>query len=422
MILTIGIVLGIIQSRFILTISMLKKNISIIGSGPSALMLAATLNEEVYDVTIYERNFAPGRKFLVAGEGGFNLTHSENMEQFINRYTPPDFLEKSLRSFTNTDFCNWLKKIKIETYTGSSKRIFPVKGIKPIEVLNAVLNELKRKKVQIKTQHTWKGWNEKGELLLNHNGEDLFVQADSIIFALGGASWSKTGSDGQWFELFKNKNIEALPFQPSNCAYKINWDAKFLEISEGQSLKNISVSCGDIEKKGELVITEFGLEGGAVYALSPEIRKQLNATKTAIIFIDLKPGFTQPEIQNKLSTKGNKSYAKLLKDGLNLSDTQLALLKTVLTKEDFINIEQLSCKIKKLPLTISAMGSIDEAISTVGGISLNEVDNTFQLIKIPNHYVIGEMLDWDAPTGGYLLQACFSMGFYLGENLNRKIK
>jgi uncharacterized flavoprotein (TIGR03862 family) len=401
---------------------MLKKSIVILGSGPSALMLAATLKEEIYNVTIYEQNFAPGRKFLVAGDGGFNLTHSEDIEQFINRYTPVQFLEKSLRFFTNIDLCGWLKKIKIDTYVGSSKRIFPVKGIKPIEVLKAVLNELKRKNVQLKTQHTWKGWNEKGELLITHNEENLVVKADIVVFALGGASWSKTGSDGQWVELFENKNIDIIPFQPSNCAYEINWETKFIEAMEGQSLKNISVSCMDKEKKGEVVITKTGLEGGAVYALSPEIRKQQNENKTASVFIDLKPSFTLSDIQNKLSVKGNKSYTKLLIDELNISDTQLALLKTVLTKEEFVSREQLAYKIKKLPLTITGMTSIDEAISTVGGISLNEVDDTFQLNKMPNHYVIGEMLDWDAPTGGYLLQACFSMGFYLGEKLNRKMK
>jgi predicted flavoprotein YhiN len=174
------------------------------------------------------------------------------------------------------------------------------------------------------------------------------------------------------------------------------------------------------EKKGELVVTRTGLEGSAVYALSPEIRQQLNENKTATIFIDLKPAFTLPDVQQKLSAKGNKSYTKLLQDELKLSNVQLSLLKTILTKEEFTDMNQLACKIKKLPLIITGMGPIDEAISTVGGIALNEVDNTFQLVKMPNHYVIGEMLDWDAPTGGYLLQACFSMGFYLGKNLNEK--
>ena len=396
----------------------MKKSIAIIGSGPSSLLLAAMLNEKKFDVTIYESNAAPARKFLVAGDGGFNLTHSEDLEQFISRYTPSTFLEKSIRAFSNKDLCNWLKSIGIETYTGTSKRIFPVKGIKPIDVLNAILNGLKTKNVQLKTNHIWKGWNSNNELLIRHNDEELNIKADVIIFALGGASWGKTGSDGSWKELFKNKNIEIIPFQASNCTVEIKWDKTFLEHAEGKWLKNISISCDDKEKKGELVITKFGVEGSAVYALSPQIRKQLNENNSAQILIDLKPIFTLEEIKNKLADKGNKSYSKLLQDKLNLSEIQIALLKTILTKEEFTDTDILAEKIKHLPLQITGLAPIDEAISTVGGIALNEVDEYFQLSKLPHHYVIGEMLDWDAPTGGYLLQACCSMGWYLAAKLN----
>ena len=396
----------------------MKKSITIVGSGPSALLLAAMLDEKKFDVTIYEKNAAPARKFLVAGDGGFNLTHSEDLEQFIARYTPSRFLENSIRAFTNTDLCNWLKKIGIDTYIGTSKRIFPVKGIKPIDVLNAILNELKNKNVQLKTNHTWKGWNSNNELLFSHNEEELIIKTDVVVFALGGASWSKTGSDGSWKELFEKKNIEMIPFQPSNCAVEIKWNEVFLANAEGKWLKNISISCDGKEKKGEFVITKFGIEGSAVYALSPQIRKLLNENNTAQIFIDLKPIFTLEEIKNTLADKGNRSYTKLLQDKLNLTDIQIALLKTILTKEEFINIELLAGKIKQLPLQITAMAPIDDAISTVGGISLNEANEYFQLKKLSNHYVIGEMLDWDAPTGGYLLQACFSMGWYLAAKLN----
>lgn len=396
----------------------IKKSVAIIGSGPSALMLAAMLDDEKFDVTIYERNAAPARKFLVAGDGGFNLTHSEELEQFISRYTPSTFLESSLRAFSNTDLRNWLKKIGIETHIGTSKRVFPVKGIKPIDVLNAILTELKNKNVNLKTNYIWKGWNDNNELLLSHEEEELTVKTDLVVFALGGASWSKTGSDGSWKELIEKKNIEIVPFQASNCAVEIKWEKTFLANAEGKWLKNISISCDDKEKNGELVITKFGMEGSAVYALSPQIRKQLNEGKSAQLFIDLKPIFTLEEIKNKLVDKGNRSYTKLLQDGLNLSDIQIALLKTILSKEEFTNLDLLAEKIKHLPLQITGLAPIDEAISTVGGISLNEVDEYFQLKKLPQHYAIGEMLDWDAPTGGYLLQACFSMGWYLASKLN----
>ena len=397
---------------------MSKKSIAIIGGGPAALMLAATLNKDLFDVTVYERNFAPARKFLVAGDGGFNLTHSENIEDFVTRYTPIGFLEKSLRSFTNDDLRKWLSKIGIETYVGTSKRVFPIKGIKPIDVLNAFLEVLKKNKVEIKTQHNWIGWNKKNELVFSTPEKEINVSADFVVFALGGASWKKTGSDGCWKDLLEEKNIKVLDFGPSNCAYGISWDKTFLTTTEGESLKNISVTCDGISKKGELVITGFGVEGGAIYALSPQIRKQLSENKTAEIFIDLKPTLNEEEIRTKLATKGNKSQTKLLTDVLNLSPAQIALVKIVLTKEEFTHIDLLAKKLKEIPLQIISSAPIDEAISTVGGISLEEVDENFQFKKLPNYYAIGEMLNWDAPTGGYLLQACFSMGFFVGEKFN----
>jgi uncharacterized flavoprotein (TIGR03862 family) len=396
----------------------MKKSIAIIGSGPAALMLAATLDETLFDVTIYERNFAPARKFLVAGDGGFNLTHSEALEQFINRYTPSTYLEKSLCLFSNLDLQNWLRQIGIETYVGSSKRIFPVKEIKPIQVLNAILNELKNKNVQLKMKHEWKGWNDRNEIVFKNESDEIIVKADLVVFALGGASWSKTGSDGMWTSYFKMKNIEIVSFQSSNCAYQIHWDENFIDHAEGQAMKNISVFCNGKEKKGEIVITRFGIEGGSVYALSPEIRKQLNENKIATVFIDLKPSLTLETIKSKLTSIGNRSISKALSDYVKLSKLQIALLKSILSKDNFTDANVLSENIKRLPISILGLAPIDEAISTVGGISLLETDEYFQLKKLPNQYAIGEMLDWDAPTGGYLLQACFSMGSYLADRLN----
>jgi uncharacterized flavoprotein (TIGR03862 family) len=399
-----------------------RKTIAIIGSGPSAMMLAAFLDGKANEITIYEKNFAPGRKFLVAGDGGFNLTHSEDLELFISRYTPSWFLEKSLRSFTNKDLCGWLKNIGIETYTGSSKRIFPVKGIKPIDVLNAILKELKKNNVLLKTQHKWIGWNEDNKLLFRHDKQEIIVSADIIVFALGGASWGKTGSDGTWTDLMEAKGIKIIPFKASNCAYEIKWDRELLKVSEGKIIKNITLTCGDKEKPGEVVITRFGLEGGAVYALSPEIRKQLNENKKAIIYMDLKPVFSLDEIKERLRGRGNRSYSKLLEEELHLTEVQIALLKSVLTKEEYTNKDLLPERIKRLPLQILNAAPVDEAISTVGGIALDEVDGNFQLKQLSGNYVIGEMLDWDAPTGGYLLQGCFSMGHYLAEYINKQKK
>lgn len=385
----------------------MKTSIAIIGGGASALMLAAQLNDAKFDVTIYESNSAVGRKFLVAGDGGFNLTHSEELEKFISRYTPSDFLKNSIAAFTNSDLRDWLKSIGIETFIGSSKRVFPVEGIKPIDVLNAILKELKKKNVEIKTNYKWKGF------------DDTEVKANITIFALGGSSWKVTGSDGNWTSYFTEKGIEVIPFQASNCAYQVNWKNEFISITEGRSLKNISVKCHVIARKGELVITKFGLEGGAIYALSPEIRAHLNKEGFAKVFIDLKPSLSVEQIKDKFRARGNRTIKKLLIDRLNFDDTQIELLKTVLSKEDFTNLETLAQKIKELPIIINSAAPLDDAISTVGGVSLNEIDENFQLKKLPNYFCIGEMLDWDAPTGGYLLQGCFSMGYYLAQHLNK---
>lgn len=397
----------------------MRKSIAIIGGGASSLMLAATLDTEKFDIAIYERNFAPGRKFLVAGDGGFNLTHSENFSEMINRYTPSSFFFPIINNFTNTDLQRWLRSIGIETYIGSSKRIFPVKGIKPITVLNAFLNVLEQKKVKIETLHEWKGWTDDHFLIFANNGSAITIKPDLTIFALGGGSWKVTGSDGSWASYLKNVGIQINPFHASNCSYEINWSTAFLETAEGKSLKNISVQCNALEKKGELVITKFGLEGGAIYALSPEIRKDLQQNGKAVIFIDLKPQLDAATVLHVLRNRGHKSLSKQLQNELNINELQLALLKSTLSKEEFTDSDALAIKIKKLPLTITAAAPIDESISTVGGIDLNEIDQHFELKKIKNHFAIGEMLDWDAPTGGYLLQACFSMGYSLAKYLNK---
>ncbi len=384
----------------------MKTSIAIVGGGSAALMLAAQLDETKFDVTIYESNSALGRKFLVAGDGGFNLTHSEELEKFISRYTPSEFFKSIITSFSNNDLREWLRKIGIETFVGSSKRVFPVEGIKPIDVLNAILDEFKRKNVVIKTNFKWKGF------------DDTEIKANITVFALGGSSWKVTGSDGAWTKHFSEKGIDIIPFQASNCAYEVKWKDEFISITEGRSLKNIYVKCDAKERKGELVITKFGLEGGAIYALSPEIRKHLNKEGFAKVYLDLKPSLTVEQIKDKFRARGNRTIKKLLIDRLNFDDTQIDLLKTLLSKEEFTNLEELAKKIKQLPITLASAAPIDEAISTVGGIALSEVDEHFQLKKLPNTYCIGEMLDWDAPTGGYLLQGCFSMGYCLAQHLN----
>ena len=394
----------------------MKKSIAIIGGGPSALFAAAFLDTNKFDVTIYEKKKSLGRKFLVAGDGGFNLSHGESIDKMIARYTPTSFLKNALLNFTNDDLRNWLLSIAIPTFVGSSNRIYPEKGIKPITVLTNIKQFLIDKNIQFLYNYEWKDWSDKSEFIFNDN---KIVRADYTIFSLGGASWKITGSEGNWTDNFKEKDINTLPFLPANCAYNINWKGNFISKNEGQPLKNIALSCLDKKQKGELVITKFGLEGNAIYALSPQIQSQLTANKKPVIYLDLKPTIELATIQKKIKDS-HLRITDILKKILRLSLPQIALLKTILTKEEYINKNNIAEKIKALPLVIEAAATLDEAISTTGGISLNEVTENFELKKLKNNYCIGEMLDWNAPTGGYLLQACFSMGTYVAKHLNEK--
>ncbi|QXP74571.1 TIGR03862 family flavoprotein [Tenacibaculum sp. AHE15PA] len=394
----------------------MKKSIAIIGGGPSALFAAAFLDTNKFDVTIYEKKKSLGRKFLVAGDGGFNLSHGEAIHKMITRYTPTSFLKNALLNFTNDDLRNWLLSIAIPTFVGSSNRIYPEKGIKPITVLTNIKQFLSHKNIQFVYNYEWKGWNDKSELIFNEN---KINKVDYTIFSLGGASWKITGSEGNWTDSFKEKDINTLPFLPANCAYNINWKSDFISKNEGQPLKNIALSCLDKKQKGELVITKFGLEGNAIYALSPQIQSQLSANIKPVIYLDLKPMFTFTEVAKKINNSHLRT-TDILKKILKLSAPQIALLKTVLTKEEYINKNSIAEKIKALPLVIESAAPLNEAISTTGGIPLSEVNENFELKKLKNNYCIGEMLDWNAPTGGYLLQACFSMGASIAKHLNEK--
>jgi uncharacterized flavoprotein (TIGR03862 family) len=392
----------------------MKKKIAIIGGGPSAFLLAAFLDAEKFTVMLYEKNKTFGRKFLVAGKGGFNLTHSDAIDWLAKRYTPSGFLDNSLQSFTNVDFRDWLDQIGIPTYIGSSKRVYPKEGIKPIEVLNAIARALTEKGVVIKYEHTFSGWNDSDKPIIN----DIPIQADYTVFSLGGGSWKVTGSDGRWLDTFSKKGIKTKTFQASNCGFEINWNPVFIEKHEGTPLKNIAVSCSNIIQKGEAVITNFGLEGNAIYGLSPQIREQLAAKLKATIYTDFKPSMPLEKLYAKIKSSKYRNTTEVLKKELKLSVAQIDLLKTHLSKETYLNIKSLAKNIKEFPLEIINTASINESISTVGGIDLNSISETFELKKIANQFCIGEMLDWDAPTGGYLLQACASTGVWVAKHLN----
>jgi uncharacterized flavoprotein (TIGR03862 family) len=398
----------------------MKKNVVLIGGGTANLFLAAFLAPDLFNVCIFEQKNTIGRKFLVAGEGGLNLSHSEGLPSLKNKYTPHDFLTsqltKALDSFTNIDLQNWLKSIGVPTFVGSSGRIFPEKGIKPISVLKAIAADLAKKKVQILCNKTFTGWQGDNHLVFNHSET---VEADYAIFSLGGGSWKITGSNGHWLDIFKQKGIETQSFQAANCAYQVGWPKEFIAQFAGTPLKNISISAGHKSQKGEAVISNFGIEGNAIYPLTEEIAAQLAAKNEALIFIDFKPNWDLKTLMEKIKSS-TSHLSQTLKEKIKIPPAIVQLLKITLSKSDFLDLNRLAATIKKFPIALLAPAPIDEAISTTGGLSLAAIKDNFELKDIKNNFCIGEMLDWNAPTGGYLIQACASMGVYLANHLNQE--
>lgn len=391
------------------------KNLTIIGGGSAALMLASVIDTNKYKVTLCEQKKTLGRKFLVAGEGGLNLTYNSSTEKLIKQYSPSEFMAPIIRQFNNEDLMNWLNKLDIPTFIGSSNRVFPEQGIKPIEVLKKIVKHIECNNIKLLLNTKWTGWDTKGLLTFEN---DEAIQSDITVFALGGSSWKVTGSNGEWVNQFKNRDINLKPFRAANCAFSVHWTKDFLTNFEGKPLKNIALTFNNHQFKGELVISKFGLEGNAIYALSEKIQNELLQQEKTTIYLDLKPSMTLDQLKTKYQNSKLSKVTAILKNTLNLDKTAIALLKQYTNKDTFTNPDLLCKTIKSVPIRIEKAEDIDKAISTLGGIDLDEIDADFQLKKVPSTYAIGEMLDWYAPTGGYLLQGCFSMGFVLGNYFN----
>lgn len=384
-----------------------EDQIIIIGAGPAGLMAAQQLALKGFKVHVYEQNKAAARKFLVAGNGGFNLTHSEELSSFLPKYEAVE-IQEIVRNFDNQKVIAWLGELGITTYVGSSGKIFPTKNFKPIQVLKAWLDELERLGVTIHYDHTFIDFDG-STVFLKNNNEDISVKYSQLILAMGGGSWKKTGSDAKWIETLINKNIEITPLQSANSGY--NNDVKFHRL-QGQYLKNIKVSFDGNEKIGEIVFTKYGIEGSPIYYMNRFTRKY---DFPVIINIDLKPNLSETEILEQL--KGNAKISSVLKRNLKLSTTAINLLKT-LDKESYLDIENLTKTIKKFPVEVLSFRPIDEVISTAGGVAFSALNSTLELKDFPNIYCAGEMIDWEAPTGGYLLQACFSTGYWVAKTIS----
>ena len=384
-----------------------EDQIIIIGAGPAGLMAAQQLALKGFKVHVCEQNKAAARKFLVAGNGGFNLTHSEELESFVQKYEAKE-IQNIVRSFDNQKVIQWLGDLGITTYVGSSGKIFPTKNFKPIQVLKAWLDRLEQLGVTIHYDHTFLNFDDSAVYLKN-NDEDISVEYSKLILAMGGGSWKKTGSDAKWVETLAIKNIEITPLQSANSGY--NTEVKFHQL-QGQYLKNIKVSFQENHKIGEIVFTKYGIEGSPIYYMNRFTRKH---NFPVIINIDLKPNVTESEILAEL--KGSDKISPVLKRNLKLSTTAINLLKT-LDKESYLNIGNLAKTIKKFPIEVLSLRPIDEVISTAGGVAFSELNSNLELKKFPDVYCAGEMIDWEAPTGGYLLQACFSTGFWVGNSIS----
>lgn len=385
--------------KLVLKFDQMKKgSIAIVGTGPAALMAGTFLVENGFDVQFYDHKKAPARKFLVAGHGGFNLTNAEELESFCNKYDS-ELLKNAVRFYTPQNFIDFLAKIGIETYIGSSGKIFPQKGIKPIEVLNAWLTYLSSKGVLFHFEHKLIEIENLNLLFETKKGQ-LTIEADAKIFALGGGSWQQTGSLGDWFEIFAKKNIKCIPFESSNSGLVLDSSFLFEEL-EGSHIKNCCLFSTEYAKSGDVVLTRYGLEGAPAYAMNRDFR---NGHK---IDIDFKPSLAELDIVKRLQKSKNTTEG--LKN-LKLSKIAIHWIKNAVSKEEFINAEKLAKQLKSFQLPVVGLRPIDEVISTVGGIALNEIDENFELSKLPNFYCVGEMLDWDAPTGGYLIQGAVSTG------------
>ena len=402
-------------------------NIAIIGGGPAGLMAAEVLSQAGIQVDLYDGMPSVGRKFLLAGVGGMNITHSEAYPAFLSRYAEraPN-LAPLLRAFGADELCTWIHGLGIDTFVGSSGRVFPT-DMKAAPLLRAWLKRLRDAGVTIHTRHRWLGWNPDGSLRIAAPDGEKTLRPDATLLALGGGSWSRLGSDGAWMLPLEQRGVVLAPLQPSNCGFEVQaWSDLMVSKFAGAPLKNIAIGLNDdVPRLGECVITATGIEGSLIYALSAPIREAINRHGSATIHLDLLPGRPVDKIQQALSKpRGSRSMAKHLHSQLGIDGVKAALLRELTPADGFADPARLAQAIKALPLPLVKTRPLDEAISSAGGVTFEALDERLMLKQIPGVFCAGEMLDWEAPTGGYLLTACFASGRAAGlgmlEWLQRK--
>ncbi|MFJ4145366.1 TIGR03862 family flavoprotein [Pseudomonas sp. NPDC089734] len=395
-------------------------SVAIIGGGPAGLMAAEVLSQAGIKVDLYDAMPSVGRKFLLAGVGGMNITHSEPYPAFLSRYAErAPFIAPLLRDFDADALCEWIHGLGIQTFVGSSGRVFPT-DMKAAPLLRAWLKRLRDSGVAIHTRHRWLGWNVDGSLRIAHADGEQAIRPDAVLLALGGASWARLGSDGAWLPWLQERGVGVAALQAANCGFEVSaWSELLRSKFAGAPLKNIAIGLhDDTPRLGECVLTETGVEGSLIYALSARIREQINQAGSATVQIDLLPGKALNDVQKALSKpRGSRSMSKHLHSQLGLDGVKAALLRELATREAFDDPALLSQAIKALPLTLIKPRPIDEAISTAGGVTFEAMDERLMLKQLPGVFCAGEMLDWEAPTGGYLLTACFASGRAAGSGI-----
>ena len=390
-------------------------NVAVIGAGPAGLMAAEVLSAGGARVTVYDRMPSVGRKFLLAGRGGLNLTHSEPLDTFLARYREAmPHLRNAIEAFPPDALRAWSDALGQPTFVGSSGRVFP-KAFKASPLLRAWLRRLDQSGVRFALRHQWTGWTEKSGLQFETPEGCVSVQADAAVLALGGASWPKLGSDGGWVDLLQDKGVRVAPLRPANCGFRVAWTEMFRDRFEGKPLKGVALSFGSEAVRGEVTITRDGIEGGAVYALSAPLREAILAKGEAVLNVALRPDLASADLVERLRAPRKKqSFSTYLRKAAGLSPAAIGLMQESAIAAGLnlsaMNLETLAALINAVPVTLIGVMPIARAISTAGGISFDEIDEKFMLRKLPGTFVAGEMLDWEAPTGGYLLQASFATG------------
>jgi uncharacterized flavoprotein (TIGR03862 family) len=397
-----------------------QTQVAVIGAGPAGLMAAEVLAQGGASVTVYDAMPSAGRKFLMAGRGGLNLTHSEPLPIFLGRYREAmPRLAAAIEAFPPDALRAWSEALGQPTFVGSSGRIFP-RTLKASPLLRAWLRRLDAMGAKFSLRHRWTGWDENGRLLFQTPDGPIAIKAGATVLALGGASWPRLGSNGGWVETLRNKGVKISPLKPANCGFAVAWSNIFRDRFEGEPLKGIALSFGAHRLRGEAMITRTGIEGGAIYALSAELRQAILGSGQVTLHIALRPDLKTSDLTARLSApRGKQTFSNWLRKAAQLPPVGIGLLQEAAVVAGLslasLSPEDLAARINAVPVQLTGIAAIGRAISTAGGIAFEELDTDFMIRRLRGVFAAGEMLDWEAPTGGYLLQASFAAGAAAGR-------